>query len=75
MNNDAQATLPANKHYEAANLIPFSVLESLFGLALAALYCLLPYEGKNLLGYWVVAAFTYFKLYNSPRESIDIAMN
>ena len=30
MNNDAQATLPANKHYEAANLIPFSVLESVW---------------------------------------------
>ena len=30
MNNDAQATLPANKHYEAANLKPFSVLESVW---------------------------------------------
>ena len=48
---------------------------SLFGLALAALYCLLLYGKKNLLGYWIVAAFTYFKLYNSPRESIDIARN
>ena len=48
---------------------------SLFGLALPALYCLLLYGRKNLLGFWVVAAFTYFKLYNSPRESIDIAMN
>ena len=33
---------------------------SLFGLALPALYCLLLYGRKNLLGFWVVAAFTYY---------------
>ena len=72
MNNDAQATLPANKHYEAANLIPFSVLESVW-TSIGRILLSSTVWKKKLAG--ILGRCCFYVLYNSPRESIDIAMN
>ena len=59
-------------HYEAANLIPFSVLESVWtSIGRILLSCTV--WKKKLAG--ILGRCCFYVLYNSPRESIDIAKN